>query len=89
MSAFPEEIVQAARKIAVSLNGFATSEDFQRIATALMARDERAAGIARRQAFRLRGNEMYPAYGLNAQVAALEGIASAILTYDRPEKDNG
>ena len=43
----PDEIMREARRLAISLNGFAISEDFERVARALLARDKRAAEIAR------------------------------------------
>ena len=38
----PADVMAEARSIAISLNGFATNDDFVRIARALMARDTAA-----------------------------------------------
>ncbi len=51
MSKIPEWALAEARKIAISLNGFATPDDFQRIALALVEAErrgiEKAANLAK------------------------------------------
>lgn len=89
MSAFPEEIMQAAESIAADIPSRVRplNREFAAIAIAraLMARDKRAAEIARKHP-----GVNYQSVGwVKWRLPSGQDIATAILTYDRPEKDNG
>lgn len=72
-----EEQIDGLNDVAAVLrSAFNASEELRQAAIAQQI--EKDAGIADKRAEYLKGNEMYPAYGLNSQAEACERIADAI-----------